>query len=145
MDCSSGLSRLPNGSPYWMPTARSAAARRSSAASAVAGPPQRVSAQRWTAALDLRRRVTDELGDASRSDDDRIDSRPLELVDLLASRHGHVGHRELPGRHVGEQLERAGEQALVVVVVVVPAGEEEDLGIEPLEGELELFFVPYLD
>src|SRR5438128_9245754 len=142
MDCSSGLSRLPNGSPYWTPTARRAAARPSSPPRAVAGPPQRDSAQRCAAALDLRRRVTDELGDASRSDDDRIDSRPLELVDLLASRHRHVGHRELSGRHVGEQLERAGERALVVVV---PAGEEEDLRIEPLECELELFFVPNLD
>src|SRR5437899_1624987 len=59
MLCSSGFSRLSYGSPYWMPTARSAAAPARIAASAVAAPPQRASAQRPTGVLDLRRRVGD--------------------------------------------------------------------------------------
>src|SRR5436309_2179774 len=124
-----------------MPTARRAAASASSAPSAVAGPPQRVSARRRLG-LNLRRRVADELGDASGSDDDRIDSRPLELVDLLAPGDRHVRDGELARGDVRKELQRAGERA---VVVVLASGQEEDLGIEPLERELELFLVADLD
>ena len=90
-----------------MPTRRIAAAPARIAASAVPRPPHRVPAQRSTAvpALDLRRGVTDELGDVSRSDDDRIDSRPLELVDLFTARHSHVRDRELARRNVRQELE----------------------------------------
>src|SRR6478672_8384039 len=90
-----------------MPTRRIAAAPARIAASAVPRPPHRVSAQRPAAVpvLDLWRFVTDELGDVSRLDDDRIDSRPLELVDLVAPRHSYVRDRELARRYVRQELE----------------------------------------
>src|SRR5712691_7338571 len=125
IDCSSGFSRLPNGSPYWIPTSRSAAAPAMIAASAVPRPPQRVSAHRSARRrLNLRRGVADELGDVSRSDDDRIDSRPLELVHLLATRYRDLCHGELSGRYVGQQLERLGQG---VGVFVATGGKQEDL------------------
>src|SRR5438105_1308164 len=136
MLCSSGFSRLSYGSPYWMPTARSAAAPARIAASAVAAPPQRASAQRPTGVLDLRRRVADELGDVSRSDDDRIDSSPLELDDLLAARRVDRGDRELARRHVRQQVER------VLPLVALPVGgEQEDLGVDAVQRVLQLVLV----
>jgi hypothetical protein len=129
-----------------MPTKRSAAARATTAARAVPLPPQRVSAQRANALrakLDLGRGVADELGDVSRSDDDRIDSRPLELVNLFATPHRHVGHRELAGRDVREQLERAAESIILVVGRAGP--EQEDLRVEPVESELKLLLASHLD
>src|SRR5256885_2088830 len=139
MDCSSGLSRFPNGRPYWMPTDRRAAAPARIAASAVPRPPHWLPAQRSAARvrLDLRRTFTDELGDVCRADDHRIDSGPLELLDLLATRDRDVRDRELARRDIRQELERVAES----VFVVVPGSEQEDLRIEALERELELLFV----
>src|ERR687897_2830271 len=121
---------------------RSTAAPPRMARSAMPAPPHRVSPQRSSvlrSGLDLWRGVADELGDVSLSDDDRIDSRPLELHYLRAARHGHVGDRELSGRNIGQQLQRAGEW---VGVFVRGRGEQEDLRVQPLQGKLELLLVP---
>src|SRR2546423_13942980 len=136
MDCSSGLSRFPNGRPYWMPTDRRAGARARIAASTVPGPPNWRPAQRSAAGvrLGLRRTVTDELGDVRRADDHRIDSGPLELLDLLATRDRDVRDRELARRDIRQELERVAES----VFVVAPGSEQEDLRIKALERELEL-------
>src|SRR5919107_5043500 len=142
IDCSSGLSKFPNGRPYSIPTKRSAPAPARIAASAVPAPPQRVSAQRWAARLNRRRGVSGEAGDVSCSDDDRIDSRPLELVHLVAARHRDVCDRQLSGRQVRKQVERTLQR---VRAVVLADGKEEDLRIEPLERALELLGVAHLD
>ena len=49
----------------------------------------------------------------------------------------------LPGGHVGEQLEHRVER--VVVLVGALAAEQEDLGVEQLERELELLLVAHVD
>src|SRR5919201_3666106 len=98
IDCSSGFKRFPNGSPYWMPTARSAAPPASRRTSTVRGPPQRVSAERARGArgrLNLRRRLADELGDVSCSDDHSVDSRALQRVHLLPARDRDLGDGKL--------------------------------------------------
>src|SRR6476646_10728643 len=112
-----------------MPTRRIAAAPARIATSAAPRPPHRVSAQRSTAVavLDLWRFVTDELGDVSRFDDDRIDSRPLELVDLFAARHSHVRDRKLPRRYVRQELESLTE---CVRVHPVSRRQQEDFRVE---------------
>src|SRR5262245_14344650 len=103
MFCSSGLSRLPSGSPYWIPISRNAAARPSSARrTGPAGP----------RSSNLRRRATDEVGDVGRADEDGIDPRPLEREHLVAVRRVQVGDRELAGRDVGEQIEDPVELVL---------------------------------
>src|SRR5437763_3660073 len=84
--CSSGSRSEPYGSPYWMPTSRSAAAPARIAPSATPGPPQ----------LDGWRRATDELGDVSGGDDHGVDPTPLELDDLVASNVLRLRDRELP-------------------------------------------------
>src|SRR6266545_3779498 len=142
IDCSSGFRRLPNGRPYSIPTNRSAAASPTIAASAVPTPPQRVSAHRSRRRrnLDLGRRVADELGDVSRSDDDRIDSRPLELDHLLATRRGKRRDRKLAGRDARQQIKRA-----VPVVVLSFGREQEDLRIWPVQHLFELFLISDLD
>ena len=73
--CSSGLSSEPYGSPYWIPTSRSAAAPARIAASAARGPPQ-------FDGLDGGGRATDELGDVPRRNDHRVHAAPFELHDL---------------------------------------------------------------
>src|ERR671914_1393804 len=113
-----------------MPTSRSAAASPRSAASASHGPPQRLSAR-----SDLRRRRTDEVRDVARADDDRVDTRTLELGDLLPRRHGQVGNRELSGRDVLEQIEHVLQR--VGTLVAAPRGEQEDLGVDAVERSLE--------
>src|SRR5512132_3444196 len=133
MDCSSGLSRLPNGRPYWIPTARSAAAPARMATSAVPAPPQRVSAQRSAA----RRRRDSGCGDGV-ADDDCIDSRPFELFHVVAARARQLRNRELPCRKIGKQFERMLER---IDLVVVTDGEQDDLRIESLQRQLELFCV----
>ena len=67
-------------------------------------------------ALDRRRDVTGEVGDVSRSDDDRIDSRPFELLDLLTAGYRDIRDGELAGRNVGQQRECAVERVAVVIV-----------------------------
>ncbi len=57
-------------------------------------------------------------------------------------RHGGVGDRELPGRDVGQQIERTAER---VAVVHLLSGQQEDLRVEPLQGELELVLVANCD
>src|SRR3954467_7778891 len=129
MLCSSGFSS-PNGSPYWMPTARSPAASARMATSAPAGRPQRL---RAPAGSDLGWAATDELGDVAGADEDGVDAGPLEREHLVAAVDGGLGDRELPDRNVRKQVEHVVER--VVVVVDVPAGEQHDLGVEPLEHE----------
>src|SRR5947209_2890379 len=91
----------------WIVHTPTAAAPARMAASAVRRPPHRVSPQRSiaSAGLDLGWDVTDELGDVSRSDNDRIDSCPLELVQLFPARLAHVCDGELAGRDVGQELQ----------------------------------------
>src|SRR5512133_713056 len=127
-----------------MPTRRIAAAPARIATSAAPRPPHRVSAQRSTAvpALDLWRCVTDEHGDVSRFDDDRIDSRPLELVDLLAARRSHVRHCELARRYVRQELESL---AHCVRVQPVTRRQQKDFRVEAFERELELLLASNLD
>src|SRR6185437_8512025 len=71
----------------------------------------------------------------SRSDDDRIDSRPFELLDLLTAGHGDIRDGELARGNIGEQLECAVER---IAVVIVAGGQQKDLGVEELECEVEL-------
>src|SRR5689334_21206708 len=98
--CSSGFSSEPYGSPYPMPTRRSAAAPARIAASAACGPPQLLG-------LDRRRRATDELGDVPGRHDHRVDAAPFELDDLVARDMRRLCDRELADRDVREQLQRA--------------------------------------
>src|SRR5881628_3592358 len=100
--CSSGWRIDPYGSPYWIPTSRSAAAPARIAPSAARGPPQ-------FDGLDGRRRATDELGDVPGRHDHRVHSAPLELDDLLACHVARFGDRKLSDRNVREQFERALE------------------------------------
>src|SRR3954454_20343482 len=101
MFCSSGLSKLPNGRPYSIPTRRSAAASARIAA---------------TAALYLcRRSATDEVGDARAADEHRVDSCALERDDVVTGRGLKIGDRELAGGDVGEQVEDPLEVLLVVL------------------------------
>src|SRR5262249_1949272 len=127
--------RFPNGSPYWIPTMRSAAAPARIAARAVPGPPQRRGS-------DFGDGVADEAGDVSRSDDDSIDSGPLELVHLITTGYRHVRDRQLPDGEIGEELEPPLEG---VRVRVVTDGEQEDLGVETVECLFELVRVSHLD
>src|SRR4029077_7017857 len=115
MFCSAGLSRLPNGRPYWIPIRRSAAARPSSAKSG----------------LNLRRRATDEVGDLLRVDQHRVDARSLEGDHVLAGGGREVGDRELPGRDVGQEVEDPLD--VLLVVLGVPWREEEDLRVDAVE------------
>src|SRR5438132_8520385 len=121
-----------------MPTARIAAPAPSSAASAVRGPPQRVSVHVPAVArvrLNLRRSVADELSDIARSDDDRIDSRPLELENLIASLNLHFRNRKLSSGDIWEEVECTVDR---VSVVIAGPPEQEDLRVKPRECELEL-------
>src|SRR5437764_13962735 len=136
--------RFPNGRPYCTPTNRSAAPPARIATSAVPRPPYWLSAQRPAARvrLNLRRAVTDELGDVSRADDHCIDSGSLELLDLFSARDRHVRDRELACGNVRQKLERATQSFLLVPV---PRRQEEDLRIESLQCELELLLVSHFD
>ena len=127
-----------------MPTARNAAAPARSTINAVRGPPHRISprgALRGRTRLDLRRRLTDELGDVSCSDDHCVDSGALELVDLLSRRDGNIRDGELACRNVREQVERAPQR---ISVIVRGTAEQEDLRIEAFECALELVLVANL-
>src|SRR5262245_5024587 len=86
--CSSGFSSEPYGSPYWIPTRRSAAAPARIAASAARGPPQFELLDGWG-------RATDELGDVPRRHDHGVDAAPLELHDLVPRDVRRLGDREL--------------------------------------------------
>jgi hypothetical protein len=129
MFCSSGLSRPPNGSPYSIPISRSAAARPSSPATAYA--PQ-----------DLRRSATDEVGDLLRVDQHRVDAGALERDDVVASRGREVGDHELPGRHVGQQVEDPLD--VVLVVLRIARREQEDLRVDALQGGGERILVVHV-
>ena len=83
-------------------------------------------------ALHGRGRATDELGDVPRRHDHRVDAAPLELDDLVARDLRRLRDRELPDRHVREQLQRTFQ---------VGGREVERLGIVPLENSLEHFLV----
>src|SRR5436189_185765 len=88
------------------PSHQAAAPAPRAATSGTTAPPQRLSGRR---SLDGRVAVADETGDVAYSDDDRIDSRPLQLVDLLAIQDRNVRDRELSRRNVRKQLERAAD------------------------------------
>src|SRR4051794_6792515 len=106
--CSSGLSSEPYGSPYWMPTSRSAAAPPRIVASATFGPPQFVLVRRSAgSALDGGRRATDELGDVTSRNDHRVHPTSFELDDLFPRHVADLGDRQLSDRDVAEQIERA--------------------------------------
>src|SRR5262245_847712 len=127
-----------------MPTARSAAAPARISRSATPAPPHVVLDQRSSACprrLDGRRDVADELCDVLRSDDDSVDACSLELVDLFPARDRHRRDRQLAGRDVGKQLECTCE----CIALVIPGREQEDLGVDALQRELELVLVPHLD
>src|SRR6187401_2278036 len=126
---SSGF-RTESGSPYRTPTRRSAAASTRIAARAIRP-------------SDLRRRVTDERLHVAAGDDDRVDPGAFELEHVRAARSRELRDRELAGRDVGQQLEQALEVVLVVVCLL--GGEQEDLGIDMLEHLFELVLVTHPD
>src|SRR4051812_14902852 len=141
MLCSSGL-KSANGCAYLTPTRRSAAAPARIAPSATVGPPKSASARRRAGgASDFGGASADELGNVPGGHDHSVHSGALELRDLVAAADRQLRDRELPGRHVLKQVERALER----ILVAVGAREQEDLGIEPLERGLELFLVAHLD
>src|SRR5690242_1582167 len=49
--------------------------------------------------------VADQLADALRADEHRVDARALEGEHLVAARHLDLGDRELARRHVGQELQ----------------------------------------
>src|SRR5262249_31192794 len=127
MLCSSGLSRFPNGRPYWIPTSRSAAAS------------TRIAAR---GRLRRRRSATDEVGDLLRLDQDGVDAGSLEPDDVVTRGAAEVGDCELPGGDVWEQVEDAFE--VVLVVLGVARGEQEDLRIDPLQRREDRFLVVHV-
>src|SRR5436190_5634855 len=119
---------------------RSAAAAARSAASHPSGRPHRSTRARGRKERsDLWGLLTDELADVARGDENGVDSRPFEREHFLARRDVDVRDRELPRRHVREELEDRVQR--VGVVVAVPDREQEDLGVELLERALELVLV----
>ena len=94
-------------------------------------------------ALDGNGLIAHELADLLGADEHGVHSRPLEGEHLVAGRDFDLGDRELPGRYVGEQLEHGVERVDVLVDVV--GVQEEDLGVEPFERQLELLFVAHVD
>src|SRR5207244_7799122 len=128
---SSGFSS-GNGRPLRIPTRRIAPASMSSAAKATGGPPHRLG----SLPSDLRRRRTGQARNVTGADDHGVDPGPLELGDLLAACDVEIRDRELAGRKIGKQVEHSLEG--VVAVVLERRREEEDLGVEALEGPLEL-------
>src|SRR3982074_2430136 len=99
---SSGF-RSGNGSPYWIPVRRSAAASPSRAAKATGGPPPRPRSPR----SDLGWRRTDQAGNVAGADDHRVDARALELSDLVPARDIEIRDRKLAGGDIGQQVEHA--------------------------------------
>src|SRR4051812_30835119 len=128
---SSGL-RTGSGSPWRIPSSRSSSAPASSAASAAAPAGD---------ALAVLRRLTREPGYVAGADDHGVDARALELRHLLGVRDRGARDRELPRGDVEQQAEHVLEGPLVV-----PRGrEQEDLGVDAVERELELVLVVHLD
>src|SRR5256885_1424974 len=142
IDCSSGSRIAPYGSPYWRPATRSPSATARTAASAAFGPPQ-LPLRSGAPRSDFGGAATDEGSDVAGGDEDRVDARPLERDDLVPGRRAHLGDRELPGRHVGKQLEHAVERVLVVLGLT--RREEEDLRVDALEDDFELLLVADVD
>ncbi len=87
--------------------------------------------------------VAYELADLLGADKDGVHPGPLEGQHLVAGRDLDLGDRELPRRHVGEQFEHGVERVDVLVDVV--RVQQEDLGIEPFERQLELLLVANVD
>src|SRR4051794_4352337 len=99
MFCSSGLSRFPNGRPYWIPIRRSAAARPRSARRGPAGEPL------VPPRLNVGERATDEVGDLRVGDEDGVDAGALEGSHVVCTRVLEICDRELAGGNVGQQVE----------------------------------------
>ena len=95
------------------------------------------------ARLNRNRLVAHQLADLLGADEHGVHSGPLEGEHFVAGRDFDLGDRELPGRYVREQLEHRVEWIDVLVDVV--RVQEEDLGIEPFERQLELLFVAHVD
>src|SRR5262245_1420558 len=156
MFCSSGSSRLPNGSPYWIPTSRSAAASARMAARngsdlrtrirttfglrGARGGGTALSTSRNV--LDGGRHAADEVGDVRRLDEHRVDAGPFERDHVVAGRCAEICDRELAGRDIGQQVEDPVE--VVLVVLGVARREQEDLGIDPLERRLDRLVVVHV-
>ncbi len=87
-------------------------------------------------------RVTDKQTDVACRDEDRVHARTLELGHIVRARDGELRDHELPSRHVGEQLQEAIEVVLIVVRLL--GRQEEDLGVDGVEHELEIVFVSHL-
>jgi len=111
-----------------MPTRRSSAASTRIAARASLG-------------SDVRKRVTDERPDVAPGDDHRVDTGSLELEHILTARSQELSDRELAGRDIGKQLKEALEMVLVVVCLL--GGKQQDLGIDELEHLFELVLVTH--
>ena len=82
-------------------------------ASAAHGPPS-VESRNRLGVSDLGRRLADQIGDASRTDDHGVDAGALELGDIGATRDLHLRDGQLAGRHVGQEIEGRLERRLSV-------------------------------
>lgn len=90
-------------------------------------------------ALDVGDGVTDERLDVAR-DENGVDARSLERLDVVARRAGELRDRQLAGRDVVEQFEHPVERLLLVGRLV--GHEQQDLRVDVLQGALELVVVP---
>src|SRR5205823_6746479 len=95
-------------------------------ASATQGPPSVVSRNRLGVS-DLGRRLADQVGDTSRTDDHGVDPSALELSDVRASCDLDLRDCELAGGDVGQEIERRLERRFTVTGA--PDREQEDLGV----------------
>ena len=73
------------------------------------GDRERPTQERQRAVLDVRDAVADERFHVAR-DEHGVDARALELLDVLARRVDQLRDRELPRRHVRQQLEHPVER-----------------------------------
>src|SRR5919108_5719213 len=94
----------------------------------------RTSAALLEGALNLGRGSGDQVGGVGGGDDHAVDPGPLELFHLVAGARMDISDRELPCRHVGEELQHAIERRSIVG----GRGEDEELGVELLEHEGEM-------
>src|SRR5262245_7726403 len=143
MLCSSGL-KSANGWAYVTPTSLSAAAPARIAANASFGPAQTTSARRRSGGAsgsDLGGASADELGNVPGGHDHGVHPGALELGHVVAAADGELRDRELSCRHVLEEVERALQGVLVLLVTCC---EQKDLRVEPLQHLLELFLVANL-
>src|SRR5262245_50251151 len=146
MLCSSGL-KSAKGWAYETPTSRSAAAPARIAANASLGPPQAptFSTRRRSGGAtgsDVGGASADELGNVPGGHDHGVHPGALELGHIVAATDCELRDRELSCRHVFEEVERALQRPLVAALA---SRQQEDLGVEPLEGRLELLLVTSLE